>query len=89
MASTLGKILTSGNLDNFSNIKISDCTKSKLLSAMKDGKTPDQRQRDAKGKGSLEKLKQAVYSARHRSFVKCVEWARTCDAEKLSYTGAM
>ena len=53
----------------------------------------------------INKVKQTIYNelkpedillidnsnlhAKHKSFVKCVEWTRTCDMEELSNTGVM
>ena len=89
MASTIGDVLTSEKLGNFSNIKISNSAKSELLRAMESEKRPSQKGGTTKGKERLEKLKQTVYDAKHKAFVKCVEWTRICDAVELSGMGVM
>ena len=89
MASTIGDILASGKLDSFSNVKISHSMKSKLLRAIEGEEQPRQKGRITKSKERLEQLKQAVHNAKHKAFVKCVEWARTCDPVYLSGTGVM
>ena len=87
MTSTIGDILAYGKSDDFSNVKISHSVKSKLLSVMKDPKQP--RKRDSRSKEKIEQLKQKVDRVKHKAFVKCVEWARTCDPVNLSGTGVM
>jgi len=58
--------------------------KSKLLNAMKD---PEKR--DSRSKEKIGQLKQKVDRIKHKAFVKCVEWAKTCDPVDLSGTGVM
>ena len=87
MTTTIGDILASGKSDDFSNVKISHSVKSKLLSVMKDPKQP--RKRDSRSKEKIEQLKQKADRIKHKAFVKCVEWARTCDPADLSGTGVM
>ena len=87
MTSTIGDILAYGKSDDFSNVKISHSVKSKLLSVMKDPKQP--RKRNSRSKEKIEQLKQKVDRVKHKAFVKCVEWARTCDPVDLSGTGVM
>ena len=84
MTSTIGDILASGKLDDFSNITVSQSMKSKLLNVMKDPK-----KRDSRSKEKIVQLKQKAGRIKHRAFVKCVEWARTCDPADLSGTGVM
>ena len=84
MTITIGDILASGKSDDFSNVKISHSMKSKLLNAMKDPK-----KRDSRSKEKIGQLKQKVDRIKHKAFVKCVEWARTCDPADLSGTGVM
>ena len=87
MASTIGDILASDKLDDFSNVKISPSIKSKLLNAMKVPKR--QRKRDSRSKEKIRQLKHNVDRIKHKAFVKCVEWARTCDPVDLSGKGVM
>ena len=87
MTSTIGDILASGKLDGFSNITVSQSMKSKLLNVMKDPKQP--KKRDSRSKEKIGQLKQKVDRIKHKAFVKCVEWARTCDPADLSGTGVM
>ena len=87
MTSTIGDILASGKLDGFSNITVSQSMKSKLLNVMKDPKQP--KKRDSRSKEKIGQLKQKVDRIKHKAFVKCVEWARTCDPVDLSGTGVM
>ena len=84
MTSTIGDILASGKLDGFSNITVSQSMKSKLLNVMKDPK-----KRDSRSKEKIEQLKQKVDRVKHKAFVKCIEWAKTCDPTDLSSTGVM
>ena len=84
MTSTIGDILVSGKLDDFSNITVSHSMKSKLLNVMKG---PEKR--DSRSKEKIVQLKQKAGRIKHRAFVKCVEWARTCDPADLSGTGVM
>ena len=84
MTITIGDILASGKSDDFSNVKISHSMKSKLLNAMKDPK-----KRDSRSKEKIGQLKQKVDRIKHKAFVKCVEWAKTCDPVDLSGTGVM
>ena len=84
MASTIGDILASDKLDDFSNVKISHYMKSKLRNIMKDPK-----KRDSRSKEKIEQLKQKVDRVKHKAFVKCIEWAKTCDPTDLSSTGVM
>ena len=87
MTSTIGDILASGKLDGFSNITVSQSMKSKLLNVMKDPKQP--KKRDSWSKEKIEQLKQKVDRIKHKAFVKCVEWAKTCDPVDLSGKGVM
>ena len=87
MTSTIGDILASGKLDGFSNVKISHSIKTKLRNVMKDPKQP--KKRDSRSKEKIGQLKQKVDRIKHKAFVKCVEWARTCDPVDLSGTGVM
>ena len=87
MTSTIGDILASGKLDGFSNITVSQSMKSKLLNVMKDPKQP--KKRDSWSKEKIEQLKQKVDRIKHKAFVKCVEWAKTCDPVDLSGKGLM
>jgi hypothetical protein len=89
MANTIGGILASGKLGNFSNIRISPSIRPQLLGAIKDGKQSSQNDITAKRKDVTEKLKQLIHDTKHKSFVKCVEWTRTCDAAELSNRGVM
>ena len=84
MTTTIGDILASGKSDDFSNVKISHSMKSKLLNIMKDPK-----KRDSRSKEKIEQLKQKVDRVKHKAFVKCIEWAKTCDPTDLSSTGVM
>ena len=84
MTSTIGDILASGKSDDFSNVKISHSMKSKLRNIMKDPK-----KRDSRSKEKIEQLKQKVDRVKHKAFVKCIEWAKTCDPTDLSSTGVM
>ena len=84
MTTTIGDILASGKSDDFSNVKISHYVKSKLRNIMKDPK-----KRDSRSKEKIVQLKQKAGRIKHRAFVKCVEWARTCDPADLSGTGVM
>ena len=84
MTSTIGDILASGKSDDFSNVKISHYMKSKLRNIMKDPK-----KRDSRSKEKIEQLKQKVDRVKHKAFVKCIEWAKTCDPTDLSSTGVM
>jgi len=79
LTNTIEDILKSGNC---SNISISSSSRSKLLRAIKDEKQTCEKQ-------TIQKLEQTVHNAKHKSFVKCVEWTRTCDMEELSNTGVM
>ena len=82
MTNTIEDILKSGKPDNCSNIRISTSIKSKLLGAIKYEKHPD------KGK-RIQKLKDTIRSTKHKAFVKCVEWARTCEPVELLEKGVM
>ena len=84
MTTTIGDILASGKSDDFSNVKISHSMKSKLRNIMKDPK-----KRDSRSKEKIEQLKQKVDRVKHKAFVKCIEWAKTCDPTDLSSTGVM
>ena len=84
MTSTIGDILAYGKSDDFSNVKISHSMKSKLRNIMKDPK-----KRDSRSKEKIEQLKQKVDRVKHKAFVKCIEWAKTCDPTDLSSTGVM
>ena len=84
MTTTIGDILASGKSDDFSNVKISHSMKSKLLNVMKG---PEKR--DSRSKEKIVQLKQKADRIKHKAFVKCVEWARTCDPADLSGTGVM
>ena len=87
MTTTIGDVLASGKSDDFSNVKISHSMKSKLRNVMKDPKQP--RKRDSRSKEKIEQLKQKVDRVKHKAFVKCIEWAKTCDPIDLSSTGVM
>jgi tRNA G18 (ribose-2'-O)-methylase SpoU len=82
LTNTIEDILKSEKSGNCSNIKISPSSRPQLLRAIKDEKQPYQKQ-------TTQKLEETVHNARHKSFVKCVEWTRTCDMEELSNTGVM
>ena len=84
MTTTIGDVLASGKSDDFSNVKISHSMKSKLRNIMKDPK-----KRDSRSKEKIEQLKQKVDRVKHKAFVKCIEWAKTCDPTDLSRTGVM
>ena len=84
MTTIIGDVLASGKSDDFSNVKISHSMKSKLRNIMKDPK-----KRDSRSKEKIGQLKQKVDRIKHKAFVKCVEWARTCDPVDLSGTGVM
>ena len=84
MTTTIGDVLASGKSDDFSNVKISHSMKSKLRNIMKDPK-----KRDSRSKEKIEQLKQKVDRVKHNAFVKCIEWAKTCDPTDLSSTGVM
>ena len=84
MTTTIGDVLASGKSDDFSNVKISHSMKSKLRNIMKDPK-----KRDSRSKEKIEQLKQKIDRVKHKAFVKCVEWAKTCDPTDLSSTGVM
>ena len=84
MTTTIGDVLASGKSDDFSNVKISHSMKSKFRNIMKDPK-----KRDSRSKEKIGQLKQKAGRIKHRAFVKCVEWARTCDPADLSGTGVM
>ena len=87
MTSTIGDILASGKLDDFSNITVSQSMKSKLLNVMKDPKQP--KKRDSRSKEKIGQLRQKADRIKHKAFVKCIEWAKTCDPTYLSSTGVM
>ena len=82
MTNTIEDILKSEKSDNYSNIRILPSIKSSLLGAIKDEKRPSQMKR-------IQKLKEIIYNVKHKAFVNCVEWTRTCDAEELSNRGVM
>ena len=84
MTITIGDVLASGKSDDFSNVKISHSMKSKLRNITKDPK-----KRDSRSKEKIEQLKQKIDRVKHKAFVKCVEWAKTCDPTDLSSTGVM
>jgi len=84
LTTTIGDVLASGKSDDFSNVKISHSMKSKLRNIMKDPK-----KRDSRSKEKIEQLKQKIDRVKHKAFVKCVEWAKTCDPTDLSSTGVM
>ena len=84
MTTIIGDVLASGKSDDFSNVKISHSMKSKLLNVMKG---PEKR--DSRSKEKIEQLKQKVDRVKHKAFVKCIEWAKTCDPTDLSSTGVM
>ena len=82
LTNTIEDILKSEKSDNYSNIRILPSIKSSLLGAIKDEKRPSQMKR-------IQKLKETIYNVKHKAFVKCVEWTRTCDAVELSNRGVM
>ena len=82
MTNTIEDILKSGKPGSCSNIRILPSIKSSLLGAIKDEKRPSQRKR-------IQKLKETIYNVKHKAFVKCVEWTRTCDVAELSNRGVM
>ena len=82
LTNTIEDILKSRKPSNCSNIRILPSIKSNLLGAIKDEKRPSQRKR-------IQKLKETIYNVKHKAFVKCVEWTRTCDAAELSNRGVM
>ena len=82
MTNTIEDILKSGKPGNCFNIGILPSIKSKLLGAIKDEKHPNQMKR-------IQKLKKTIYNVKHKAFVKCVEWTRTCDVAELSNRGVM
>ena len=82
LTNTIEDILKSEKSDNCSNITISDSVKHKLLGSIKYEKHSD------KGKRIL-KLKDTIRSTKHKAFVKCVEWARTCEPVELLEKGVM
>lgn len=84
MTTTIGDVLASGKSDDFSNVKISHSMKSKLRNIMKDPK-----KRDSRSKEKIEQLKQKIDRVKHKAFVKCVEWAKTCDPADLTSKGVM
>ena len=88
MVNTIGDILASGKPGSFSNVRISRSIKSKLLRAMKGEKQSSKKVRTTKTKGT-QKIKQIIHNAKHKSFVKCVEWAKTCDPIELLEKGVM
>ena len=81
LTNSIEDVLKSGKSSNCSNIKISSSIKSRLV-AIKDEKQQSQ-------KKSIQKLKEKICKIEHKAFVKCVEWARTCDRVDLSSTGVM
>ena len=82
MTNTIEEILKSEKSGNCSNIKISPSSRPQLLRAIKDEKQTCEKQ-------TTQEFEQTVHSAKHKSFVKCVEWTQTCDMEELSNTGVM
>ena len=82
MTNTIEDILKSGKPGNYSNITISDSVKRKLLGSIKDEKRPNQMKR-------TQKLKEKIHRLKHKAFVNCVEWTRTCDVAELSNRGVM
>jgi len=84
LTTTIGDVLASGKSDDFSNVKISHSMKSKLRNIMKDPK-----KRDSRSKEKIEQLKQKIDRVKHKAFVKCVEWAKTCDPADLTSKGVM
>ena len=82
LTNTIEDILKSGKPGNCSNIRILPSIKYKLLGAIKDEKRPIQMKR-------IQKLKETIYNVKHKAFVKCVEWTRTCDVAELSNLGVM
>ena len=84
MTTTIGDVLASGKSDDFSNVKISHSMKSKFRNIMKDPK-----KRDSRSKEKIEQLKQKIDRVKHKAFVKCVEWAKTCDPADLTSKGVM
>ena len=93
LTNTIGDILKSGKPDNCSNIRILPSIKSKLLGAIKDEnhatleyyltlERPSQMKR-------TQKLKEKIHRLKHKAFVNCVEWTRTCDVAELSNRGVM
>ena len=81
MTNSIEDVLKSGEFSNCSNIQISPSIKSRLV-AIKDEKQQSQTKR-------IKKLKEKICKIEHKAFVKCVEWARTCDPVDLSGTGVM
>ena len=82
MTNTIEDVLKPGISGNCSNIKISPSVRSRLLEATKDEKQPGRKER-------VQKLKETIYNVKHKAFVKCVEWTRSCDAVELSNRGVM
>ena len=82
MTNTIEDILKSEKSDNYSNIRILPSIKSSLLGAIKDEKRPSQMKR-------TQKLKEKIHRLKHKAFVNCVEWTRTCDVAELSNRGVM
>ena len=81
MTNSIEDVLKSGKSNNCSNIKISPSIKSRLV-AIKDEKHPNQMKR-------TQKLKEKIHRLKHKAFVNCVEWTRTCDVAELSNRGVM
>jgi hypothetical protein len=86
-AGTIGQILMSGKLSNFSNVKVSPQLKAKFFKAIKEEKQSLHKSSIANKKSQAEKLSKIIYHAKHESFVKCVEWNKTCDNEELIQRG--
>ena len=82
MTNTIEDILKSGKPDNCSNITISDSARRKIIGSIKDERHSD------KGK-RIQKLKDTIRSTKHKAFVKCIEWARTCEPIELLEKGVM
>lgn len=82
MTNTIEDILKSGKPGNCFNIRILPSIKSKLLGAIKDEKRPSQMK-------ITQKLKEKIHRLKHKAFVNCVEWTRTCDVAELSNRGVM
>ena len=70
-----------------SNVKVDPKLKAIFFKAIKEEKKIIREERNSKRKAQIVKLREVSKNAKHISFVKCVEWNKTCDNEELIKRG--
>ena len=70
-----------------SNVKVDPKLKAIFFKAIKEENKIRKEERDSNRKARVRKLREFSKNAKHISFVKCVEWNKTCDNEELIKRG--